>query len=248
MSETTHEVPAVIEHAPLETRREMHPLVAMAMAGGSLDPAMLRELLELQKQWEDRQARRSFTEALVRAKAALPSRIKHDAKHAQKAFTYSTLGQIVAEVTGPLADHGFSLGGDADVTEKMIGVTVTLTHHQGHSESVTLSAPPDRGAKSGKTGDYIRSATEAVAATMTSLRRYATLHLLGLATAEEKQEKRPEHVDMQESLRVFGGLSAKYGLTRQDAEKIVGKDLKEWTIGDLQELRDAAMERAGSGE
>jgi len=237
-------VPAAVEQAPIEQRREMHPLVHAALASGTLDPATLEKLLELQRQWEDRQARRAFTEALVRAKASLPSRIKHDAKHGQKSYTYSTIAQITDEITGPLADHGFSLGGDAAVAEGIVTVTVTITHHQGHSESTTLSAPPDRGAKT-KSGDHVRSVTEAIGATITSLRRYATLLLLGLATAEDKPSNNPERIDIQESLRVLGGLAAKHGTTRVEAEEKIGKPLKGWNIRDLRELR-AQYENNGS--
>jgi hypothetical protein len=231
---------APIEPAELTERGQMHPLVQLAVSAGQLpDPDVLRELLAVQREWEAGEARKAYVRDLARVKAELPAVVSHDSKHAQKGFTYASLPAILSAVTEPLAKYGFSLGGDVGSQDKAtVTVTVSLTHHLGHSESVTLAAEPDRGAKSRQTGQSIRSEVDAIGATLTRLRRHATMQLLGLASAEDKAPD-PETVDTDETLRVFGGMAQKYGLTRAAAEKWMDdKPLHMWTVGDLERLRE----------
>lgn len=239
----TRNLPAKVEPVAVELREQVHPLVKAAMAtGNSLTPESLDKLLDVQLKWEAAEARKAYTRDLVKAKADLPRVVGHDAKHSHKNFTYATLGQMVQAVTEPLARHGFTLGGDATSTSDEVTVTVTLTHTMGHSESITLSAPVDRGPKSNRTGDSIKTHTEALAGAITSLRRYAMAQLLGLATADVKPEPEPDSIDTTETLRVFGGLVAKFQVTRERCEEILGKPMKEWTRSDLAELRRAVEE------
>lgn len=236
MSDVHDKAVAIIERSE---GRNLHPLVEAAVTGGGVaDPATLRELLDLQMAWEKNEARKAYVAALVRVKAALPATVRHDARHGKKGYTYATLGQLMDAVTLPLAQHGFSLGGDATVAGDVVTVTVTLTHSQGHSEQIALPMPVDRGAASKTTGEAIHSPAEAIAGAITRGRRHATALLLGLATAPVPDaEARPDAVDLQATLRVFGGAVAKYGVTRAAAEAELGRPLPQWTLADLERLR-----------
>jgi hypothetical protein len=111
-------------------------------------------------------------------------------------------------------------------------VTCTLTHSHGHTESATLASPAD---KSGSKSD-----AQGIASTITLLQRYSALSLLGIATADMPEptgETDPEAVDSARNLRAMKACSDA-GHTRAEAEARTGKPLEQWTVADLDVLRE----------
>jgi hypothetical protein len=225
-----------------ELPERMHPLVAMAMRGGTLDPSTLRELLAVQREYEAGEARKNFTRALTALKRDLPTVIARDKivdfagkTGARTRYTHSSLAQVIDAVTAPLTAHGFSLAWEPRRLERGdVEVTARLTHAEGHSESCTLSAPVDTSGS--------KSPAQSVASTVTLLSRYTALSLLGIATADQQEPGPIEppardgtHVDSARNLRAVERLS-KLGLSRADAERHVGRPVSEWTAGDIQRL------------
>ena len=237
----TPQVPTVIEHAP--PVRQLHPLVEImqtAMAqGGTPDVAMMRDLVTLQREWEAGEARKEYTRAMVRLKADMPTVIAHDrlvdypGSSGSVRYTHSSLAAVMEAVTGPLTQHGFSLG--YDVTTAPAGVTVVavLTHADGHSERVSIGPVP-ADTKGGK------GPAQAIMSTITMVKRYAATSLLGIATAdmhEPEGERAPDTtVDPDRNLRAVTALVAK-GKTREQAEARIGRPVSQWTIADLDNLR-----------
>lgn len=232
MSDDKHLVPAVIERREVPER--MHPVVAAAIQAGP-DAATIRELLTMQREYEAEEARRAYTTALARVKADMPAVLPRDGKNTQQGTRYTTLAKIIDTITGPLADHGFSIGGDGGVHDGLVRVTVTLTHHMGHHEGLTLEAAPDKGAAKKDGKGYIRSDVEAIGATMTYLRRYATSLLLGLASGDVPDVEDGAGVDAFRNLRAVGKLADR-GVTLEDAQAQVGKTVDAWTRADLAAL------------
>lgn len=170
-----------------------HPLVRMAMEAGSLDPASIRELMTLQREWEAGEAKKSFTRAMVAMKRQIPNVLKRDklVDYATKTggrttYTHVSLAAAVEAVTPHVCNHGFSAAFTTQTLERnYVEVTCTLTHQDGHAESCVLSAPPD---KSGQKSD-----AQAVASTVTLLQRYTLLSLLGIAT-KDHEDPQPANV------------------------------------------------------
>jgi hypothetical protein len=234
----THEVPRAIQVALPDAQR-LSPMVAAAMASGPT-PDVLRELLAVQREWEAGEARRAYTMALVDLKRDLPAVIDRDTvvdysgAKGRTRYAHASLAGVMQAVTEPLARHGFSLAWTPETTaERLVTVTARLTHREGHAESCTISAPPDTSGS--------KSPAQAVASTITLLSRYSALALLGIATADMREDRDaepedPEAVDQARNLRAAAAIRAR-GILVEEAEAQVGSESKDWTAADLATLR-----------
>lgn len=239
MSEPNHKaVVHVVEHSAPIAR--MHPLVELAMKGGQVDPATLRELLAVQRDWEAGEARKAFTSALVALKADLPSVIARDttvdftSAKGRTRYTHTSLAAAMEAVTPVLTAHGFSLAWSPSTDKGQVTVTCRLTHAGGHHEETSISAPVDTSGN--------KSPAQGVASTITLLQRYSALSLLGIATADMKDpgsapHASGEHVDTNRNMRAAAAVK-KSGRAVSDAEAFLGRSVQEWTTADLDKLRE----------
>jgi hypothetical protein len=238
MSDPKHQQMSVVQHAAVPDN--MHPLVRFGMQAlaANPDPGTLRELLTLQREWEAGEAKKAFVRALVALKADLPVIIAHDktVDFKQVHYTHTSLGAVMTAIDEPLRTHGFAINW-LPHTDKpgMVGVTCRLTHIGGHAEESSLVAPVDSsGAKSPAQGTM---------STITLLRRYTLLSMLGIATADmgEPGAAKPaaDSVNAAENLKCAAWLQ-KQGKTRADAEALVGRSVPDWTAADLAKIGDWA--------
>lgn len=252
---------AEIVHAPprearaLASAERMHPLVAAAVATGSdFDPATLRELLAVQREWEAGEAKKAFTRALAALKRDLPTVIGHDRlvdypnknSNGRTRYTHTSLAAVMEAVTEHLTAHGFSLNWTPAIGERSVRVTCRLTHTEGHHEECTLEAPADT--SGGK------NPAQAVMSTVTLLSRYTALSLLGIATADMQEptgegadEPDLDRIDAAKNMQAVRAL-AKAGIAREDAEGYLTKPVSQWTGADLRELRAWFDERRAARE
>lgn len=255
VTDTTHKA-TIVRAEPQEMQR-MHPLVGAAMAQGSIDPATLRDLLAVQREWEAGEARKAYTRALAALKRDLPTVIERDAvvdftnRSGQRTFyRHATLAGVMDAITDPLTAHGFALGWTPAVDGHSIKVTCRLTHTEGHTEEATLAAPADTSGS--------KSPAQAIASTVTLLSRYTALALLGIATRDmpepsgegERATTTDEESGRVDADRNFKALRAigKAGRTRAEAEALVGRPLPRWTVGDLAEIREWLERPSPTGE
>lgn len=245
-----HKLPAVVERSEIQQARpnavQLHPMVqtAMVMAeAGTMTPADLREYMAIQREHEAAEAAKAYTAAMVRLKAELPPIVRKDKKNAHHGWTYPSLEAMIEHVTEPLSAHGFALGIDDEGCrirdDGDVEVSVEITHVQGHGKSMTLHAPPDYGANSRKTGKPTRSHTQAIMATITSLRRTEISMLLGLGSADmpDVDDATPpgDRIEPRRNLQVAAALKG-YGKTREEAEAHLGRGAHAWTAGDISRL------------
>jgi len=210
----------------------LHPM-ARSMNLQNADPATIREMMTLQREWEAGEAKRAYTFALVELKRDLPTVIARDKKvdygagSSRVTYTHASLARVMDAVTSALTEHGFSLGWEPSTSGNMVTVACRLTHSGGHSEASTISAPIDtKGAKSQAQG---------VASTITLLQRYTALAILGIATAdmvEPKGETDPSSVDSRANLAMVTEIR-KSGRSLEDAITVAGLPVKEWRAQDL---------------
>jgi hypothetical protein len=118
----THAV--TVLHAPIEAPQRSHPLVDAAMRNGAAlaDPATLRELLSVQRDWEAGEARKAYTRALAALKRDLPTVVERDATVdytiAKAPAVHKPLASIQTQTTQRASDAasqsaGAKLGGPA---------------------------------------------------------------------------------------------------------------------------------------
>lgn len=229
----------IVNVEPRELQR-MHPLVGAAMAHGKeFDPATMRELLAVQREWEAGEARKAYTRALTSLKRDLPTVLSHDrvvdytsTSGKRTRYTHTSLAAVMDAITEPLQRFGFSLAWEPAISERAVKVTCRLTHTEGHVEAATLEAPPDTSGN--------KNPAQAIASTVTLLQRYTALALLGIATADMQEPTGPSEgedaINPRRNMTAAKALQ-EAGIGKAAAEKHVGRPVSEWTHADLDKLR-----------
>jgi len=143
-----------------------------------VDTEQLTKLMDLEERWRAGKAREAFVQAMTAFKSE-PTRIiktKEVNIPGGARFAHATLAAVVDGICSNLSKHGLSHRWETSQQEGRISVTCVLTHQGGHSERVTLSAPPD---DSGK-----KNGIQQIASTVTYLERYTLMAATGLAAAD----------------------------------------------------------------
>ena len=106
-------------------------------------PEFIEKMMDLQERHEANQAKKAFTKAMAAFKADPPTICK-DKINKQFGSKYSSIDALVNPAIPYLSKYGLSHSWQyGEPAEKQVVVTCTITHELGHSESVTMSAPPD---------------------------------------------------------------------------------------------------------
>jgi hypothetical protein len=166
------DVPAVIPNTPMA-------MLSMAVARG-MDPATLKDLMDLQQRWEKAEAEKAYNEAFSAFKAEAVQVIKNKTvtDGPLKGKSYAELFAVVDAATPFLSKHGLSASWKVTKDEKdWIEVTCILKHVKGHAETCTLGGPPDAGGA--------KNAIQARASTVSYLERYTFKGVTGLAEKNE---------------------------------------------------------------
>lgn len=106
-----------------------------------MDPAVIKDLMDLRDRWEAGEARKQYMEAIAAFKKNPPVVIK-DMLNKQYGSRYSSLANLVNTVNESMSVFGLNARWDFEQNEK-ITVTCILSHVAGHSERVSLSGQPD---------------------------------------------------------------------------------------------------------
>jgi hypothetical protein len=153
-------------------------IMLTAMERG-ISPADLRELLNMQREWQADQARAAFNAALaafkfepiVVRKAKL---VGYTTKQGEEVgYRHAELSDVVDAVGPALSKHGLSFRWDVKQTPTWVSVTCILKHALGHSETCELGGPPDASGK--------KNAIQQIASTVTYLQRYTLKAITGVA-------------------------------------------------------------------
>jgi hypothetical protein len=166
--------------APQTDSSMLMAIIERASTAPEFDLGRLEKLLELKERWDAGAARKAFTVAMAAFKADPPKiyKNKHVDQGTGKAkYDHATHSEVTMKVIAALAAHGMSHRWNIQVTaQSFVEVTCIITHALGHSEQVTMGAPPD------STGS--KSAVQAIASTSTLLQRYTLLAATGLSAAD----------------------------------------------------------------
>jgi hypothetical protein len=173
-----HELPGM----PATQITPMHMLNVAVQQGADLDK--LQKLMDLQDRWEANQARKAFIAAMAGFKAEPIAILKSKQVSIPGGakFAHATLADVCDGVCASLSRHGLSHKWETHQDGNYITVTCIVTHELGHSERVTLSAPPD---DSGK-----KNGIQQVASTVTYLQRYTLMAATGLAARDMDDDGR----------------------------------------------------------
>lgn len=159
-----------------------------------------KEMLELQVKWEDRESKKAFVAAMSAFKADPPV-IRKDKVNKQFGSKYSSIDALVNPAIPYLGKYGLSHNWQYSKDGENPQVTCTITHKQGHSESVTMSAPPD------VSGGNSKNSLQQIKSTQTYLKIATFEAVTGLVSQEA-------------NLDDDGNASGEAGVSNEDREVI----------------------------
>ena len=159
----------------------------------NIDIEKFEKLISLAQMLEREKAKRDFYEALSNFQGEVPPIKKlsrADMGYGKPKYNYAEFGEIVTTIQEPLKRHGlsyhFEIGNEQpiivkgekgeDIIVEYISVTCTVAHKGGYEKTTTMSVQKDVGAG--------KSNVQAVGSTITYLKRYTLLALLGIGTAD----------------------------------------------------------------
>lgn len=159
-------------------------LVRYAMESGA-DLDRLERLMQMQIDWEKREAEKAFHDAMATAKLTAPDLNKvqgasFQAKGSTTAYAYSSIGDINPEIIKWLAANGFNSNWEPDQKGTTLGITCVLTHKQGFSKRYRLEAGHDT------TGS--KNSIQALGSAQTYLERYTLLGVCGLSIKDSRDD------------------------------------------------------------
>lgn len=170
-------------------------IIERAASDTTYDVAKLQQLLSVKERWDAQEAKKAYHQAFAafKAEAVVILKNKGVTDGPLKGKRYAELFSVVNAVTPALSRNGLSASWKLTKDEKdWIEVTCTLTHVLGHSESVSMSGPPDAGGA--------KNSIQARASTITYLERYTLKAACGLAEQETDTDGNPPETGMDEKL------------------------------------------------
>jgi hypothetical protein len=162
--------------APVTRPSTPMEMIAQVLEMGDLDK--LDRMMDLQLRWEKNEARKAFLEAKAAFKLEAPTVVK-DKKNTQYKSTYSSIGNLVGSVNAALAKHGLDASWEIEQGEK-VTITCVLAHVLGHSERVSMSAPPDTSGQ--------KNPIQQIKSTITYLKVATYEAVTGIATEEGNRD------------------------------------------------------------
>lgn len=166
----------LIRHEPTTPDK----LLEMAV-NSNLDIDKLGKLMELKKQWDADQARRSFFNALNEFQYKVPElrkdkKVSFKTQNGQTEYNYATLASITRQLKETCKEFGLSYRWEITDTKEEIKVTCIITHLDGHSEQTTMTASPDTSGS--------KNPIQARGSAIEYMKRYTLIGALGLSTAD----------------------------------------------------------------
>jgi len=144
--------------------------------GGNLEG--LEKLMALQERHEANEARKAYHAAMAEFKKNPPEvlkskKVSYKTSSGQTEYSHADLGEASIAIAEALAKHDLNATWRQKQDTNGITITCTLTHKLGHSESTSLTAPPDN--SGGK------NTIQAISSTNSYLERYTLFAITGLA-------------------------------------------------------------------
>lgn len=170
--------------------RSLMQIIDRAASDPAFDVAKLAALLDVKERWEASEARKAYVTALAAFKQNPPRIVKDKAVSfgvGKTSYMHATLDNASELIGAALSAHGLSHRWNVEQMEGgTIRVTCILTHVQGHSEQVSMSAQPDTSGS--------KNSIQAIGSTTSYLQRYTLFAATGLAPKDADTDGTELHV------------------------------------------------------
>lgn len=158
----------------------------MAAVNKDLDIDKLQKFVDMQNEWEAKQARKAFFRAMAKFQGQCPT-IKKTKKGGSfkgggAAWKYADMGDVQKQTGKIITKCGLSYRFEQKKDQNLISITCIVSHLDGHSESVTMSGEIMSNPKI--------NALQCASTTVSYLTRYTFLGSFGIATADEDMDGR----------------------------------------------------------
>jgi hypothetical protein len=173
--------------APSLTVPERSPagmMLTLLSKGASL--ADVSQMMDLQERWEKREAEKAYNAAFAaftgeKVTVMKRKRVEFTTRDGDTtSYKHAELADVTDAVDGPLGKHGFGYSWKTRQDKEGITVTCTLKHALGHSEQVSLTAPPDTSGK--------KNAIQQISSTITYLERTTLKLVTGVSEKGEDND------------------------------------------------------------
>lgn len=154
-------------------------LLQMAVQQGA-DLDKLERLMALQERWEANEARKAYTLAMNEFKATPIEILKRKLvgyktkQGGVVGYSHAELSDVTEAIGPAMAKHQLSYRWNVAQANGLITVECIVTHSLGHSEKISMSAPPDTSGQ--------KNAIQQTASAVTYLQRYTLLAITGMST------------------------------------------------------------------
>jgi len=158
-------------------------VISRAAKDPATDVDKLERLMGLYERINGRNAEQAFNEAMKACQSEMP-RILRNKKNTHTNSTYADLDAVIRVITPIYTKHGFALsfGNAQGAPTDHYRVTCVVSHSGGHSRDYFADVPADtKGAK----GNDTKTATHGFGSAMSYGRRYLTLLIFNLSTADD---------------------------------------------------------------
>ncbi len=145
----------------------------------NVDLDAFEKLVNLVEKVQIDKAKREFYEAFAKFQSQVPPILKTSEVNmgaGRPRYNYASLYDIISKIQKPLGDNHLSYRWDVKNDDVMIEVTCILSHSGGYELQTSIQA--------GKDATPGKSNVQAIASTITYLKRYTLVSLLGIGTAD----------------------------------------------------------------
>jgi len=185
-AETSDHAVALKRDMPLAEVTQGPLAMAMQAMRAGMSIADMRDMLNLQKEWEANEARKAFVDAMSEFKKNPPSILKdkHVAFSTAKGMTsydHATIGNVCDQIIKAAAEYGFSHRWIPSKGENgALVITCEVTHRLGHSQNTPIEGPRD--------DSGTKNILQANQSTRTYLQRHSLLMAFGFATKDQPDD------------------------------------------------------------
>ena len=197
----------------------------------------IEKMLDLQKKYDENEARKAYFDAVAKFKENPPEVLKDKENSQFKGSKYVSLGNLLKTINPALGEFGLSVSFIPEQTEGMVRLTCKLSHRQGHSESVSMSAPPDT------SGGNSKNPIQQIKSTFTYLRAMTFEAVTGLSAIEEANLDDDGNSAYSEDFISDEQVSELFKLVKE-TEMLEGAFLKSLKVNSLSELTETGYKKA----
>lgn len=150
-----------------------------------VDIDKLERLINMQVDWEKRQARKLYYEAMSLFQKNCPvikksNTVDFSTKNGRTKYNFAGFDSLIFQLREIIADHGFSYRFEHKVENNLIKVGCIVTHKEGHSEETWMEGTPDT------TGN--KNEIQQRGSTFSYLKRYSFTGAFGIATSDKDDD------------------------------------------------------------